>query len=302
MSFKQLVKSKTWLGALISFVIMGVSNLFFAQQQSRDGDKLLESGVPANVQLRTPSHEIKVVSYNIRWRSGHELEQIIRWLKGTKDSTAPVIIALQEVDRAKLRSGKIDHAKAIADSLGMYYVWTAPSSPTVNKKQAEEETGVVLLSYFPLTEIRRIALPHAGPGGRGRVALGATITIDKMNLRVYSVHSETRIPIAQKMDQLRAVLADLAKFPAAMPAIVMGDFNSWEIPTVDGIRKLFTNAGFTTPFPDDETTFSRSAVLFDLKLKLDWVWLRGLTAPTYGIDRSLTISDHFPLWSVVKIS
>jgi len=145
-SFKQLVKSKTCLGALISFVIMGVSNLFFAQQPSRGGEKLLESGVPANIQPRTPPHEIKVVSYNIRWRSGYELEQIIRWLKGTKDSTAPVIVALQEVDRAKLRSGKIDHAKAIADSLGMYYVWTAPSSPTVNKKQAEEETGVVLLS------------------------------------------------------------------------------------------------------------------------------------------------------------
>src|SRR5207244_9077601 len=104
------------------------------------------------------------------------------------------IIALQEVDRAKARSGKTNHAKMIAENLGMYYAWTAPATPRPRKKKDEEETGVELLSYFPLTEIKRIVLPHEGPGGRGRVALGATLKIGKTAVRVYSVHSETRIP------------------------------------------------------------------------------------------------------------
>jgi endonuclease/exonuclease/phosphatase (EEP) superfamily protein YafD len=92
------------------------------------------------------------------------------------------------------------------------------------------------------------------------------------------VHTETRILVSEKIDQLRAVLIDLARFPRAMPAVVMGDFNSWELPAIAGIRKLFTSSDFTTPFSDDEPTFKRSVVGFDLDLKLDWIWLRGLSA------------------------
>src|SRR5436190_22644737 len=66
--------------------------------------------------------EINVVSYNIRWRTGAELEQIASWLK----SKHALIIALQEVDRAKERTGKTNNARALAESLGMYYAWSAP--------------------------------------------------------------------------------------------------------------------------------------------------------------------------------
>jgi endonuclease/exonuclease/phosphatase (EEP) superfamily protein YafD len=86
-----------------------------------------------------------------------------------------------------------------------------------------------------------------------------------------------------------------------MPAVVLGDFNTWELPSVAGTRTLFTEAGFITPLPDDESTFYRKALMFDVKLKLDWIWLRGFTAQSYGIDRRLTVSDHFPLWTLVKM-
>ena len=133
------------------------------------------------------------------------------------------------------------------------------------------------------------------------MALGATVTIGTVDVRIYSVHSETRILTSQKMSQLRAVLDDLARFPQTSRAIVLGDFNSWELQAIQDARKLFTSAGFTTPFSDDEPTFLRKAVLFDLELKLDWVWLRGLSAQSYGIDRTITVSDHFPLWAIVKL-
>jgi endonuclease/exonuclease/phosphatase family metal-dependent hydrolase len=259
--------------------------------------KLLESGQATK--LANPAAaptEIKIVSYNIRWRSGKQLQQIIDWLKDKNGR--PSIIALQEVDRAKKRTGHVNHARTLADGLGMYYAWAAPHAPQ-SRKAGEEETGVQLLSPYPLTNITRIVLPHRGPGGRWRVALGATVKIGRTSLRVYSVHSETRIPVSLKIEQLGAVLADLAHYPASTPAIVMGDFNSWEPSTISRIRKMFSNAGFATPFPDDEPTFKRNAIVFALELKLDWIWLRGLPAPSYGIDRSLTVSDHFPLWTVV---
>ena len=240
--------------------------------------------------LNTPS-EITLVSYNIRWRTGAELEQIASWLK----SKHALVIALQEVDRARQRTGKTNNARALAETLGMYYAWAAPPATRENQ---EEETGVELLSAYPLTDITPIILPHKGPG-RWRTAIGATIKLGKTSLRVYSVHGETRMALAQKLDQYRAVIDDLVSFPKSTPAIVMGDFNSWEPATVEAVRKLFTQENFSTPFPDDETTFKRSAVVFDVELKLDWIWLRGLTAKSYGIDRSFAVSDHFPLWTVI---
>lgn len=272
----------------------------FAQKPATNSnDRLLEIGHAQR--LTTPSGiptELKIVSYNIRWRSAKELEQIINWLKSTE--APPAFIGLQEVDRAKQRSGKTNNARILAESLGMYYAWAAPSLPK-NSSDKEEETGVELLSPYPLTDITRVVLPHEGPGGRWRVALGATIKIGKTAVRIYSVHSETRIPVAEKIDQLRAVLDDVARFPTSMPAIVLGDFNSWELPAIAGIRKLFEGSGFATPFSDDVPTFSRRALVIDVALKLDWIWFRGLSVKSSGIDRTLIVSDHFPLWTVVKL-
>ena len=256
---------------------------------------LLETGRAATL-TAAPSGtaEFTVVSYNIRWRTGDELEQIASWLK----SKHALVIALQEVDRAKQRTAKANNARVLAQSLGMYYAWAAPPAPKDNQ---EEETGVELLSMYPLNEVTPIILPHKGPG-RWRAAIGATIRIGNTSVRVYSVHSETRMTLGQKLDQYRAAIDDLAHFPKSMPAIVMGDFNSWEPATVTAVRKLFSEENFKTPFPDDEDTFKRSAIVFDVELKLDWIWLRGLTAKSYGIDRSFTVSDHFPLWTDVALA
>ena len=267
---------------------------------------LLESGKAQTLAEPPRANELKIVSYNIRWRSGTELQQIIRWLKDA-GSVRPAIIGLQEVDRARERSGNANHAKGIADELGMHYAWTAPHITKSGKH--EEETGVAILSPYPLTDVTRIVLPNPGPGGRLRVAIGATVNLSEplasagghRKIRVYSVHGETRLSERKKVEQQRAVLDDLEKFPKGMPVIILGDFNTWEAPAIKDTRKLFTTAGFETPFPDDESTFSTKIVLFNLKLKLDWIWVRGLTPASYGIDRNVKVSDHFPLWTVVTL-
>lgn len=296
---KQCLRALAIELAVIFLMTLSSSSTGVAHSKPGDNKQLLESGHAEKLLGPTSANEIKIVSYNIRWRSGEELQQIIRWLKDTNEAPAASIIGLQEVDRAKKRSGNINHAKALADSLGMYYAWAAPHDP--KGKSKEEETGVALLSHYPMSEITRLVLTENGPGRRSRVALGATVKIGDKSVRVYSVHGETRLPMTQKIDQLRVVLDDLAKFPKANAAIVLGDFNIWEEPTFEGLRKLLTNAGFVTPIPDDEPTFATRLVLLDLKLKLDWIWVRGLVPQSYGIDRDLKVSDHFPLWTVVKL-
>ncbi len=139
----------------------------------------------------------------------------------------------------------------------------------------EEETGVAILSSYPLTDVRRIVLPHPGPGRRRRVAIGATVDIGGTPLRIYSVHSENRMSVDKKIEQTKAVLEDLARHPKHMRAIVLGDLNTWEPAVVKKTSQLFLSENFTTPFANGKSTFLQTVLLIPIKLKLDWIWLRG---------------------------
>ncbi len=277
---------------------MKVLLLFLLLLLPRPDVTLLESGQGANLRQKpTAPAEIKVLSYNIRWRSGDDLKALIKLFQDDPEIGGATILALQEVDRRKKRSGNNNTAKLIADGLGMYYVWAAPPTP---KPTDEEETGVAILSVYPLSDVHRIVLPHKGPNGRRRVAVGATVEIDNHRWRVYSAHTETRIRVRKKLEQFKAVLDDLAHYPANMPAIIMGDLNTWE-PNADGrTHKFFLDAGLKTPF-GGQATFKRRILFVPIELKLDWVWLRGLEATSCGIDRKIEISDHWPLWTNVKL-
>ncbi len=266
---------------------------------AENGDAtLLESGKATTVktQAQTPS-ELKVVSYNIRWRSGDDLKKLNKLLREDPEIGSAAILALQEVDRRKKRSRNSNVAKIMADELGMHYAWAAPPPP---KPGDEEETGIAILSIYPLSDVRRIVLPHEGPKTRRRAALGATVEIGDQKWRVYSAHAETRIDLDKKIEQYKALLDDLARYPADMPAIVMGDFNTWEASADRRTIKLFSGAGLRTPF-GSQSTFKRRILLVPIEFRLDWVWLRGLDASSYGIDRDVGVSDHWPLWTNVKL-
>jgi endonuclease/exonuclease/phosphatase family metal-dependent hydrolase len=258
---------------------------------------LLEIGHAAKLRATpTAPDEIKVVSYNIRWRGGEELRKLAQFLKDDPETGGASILGLQEVDRDRKRTRNTNTAKVLADELGMHYAWAAPPQPKLEK---EEETGVLVLSSFPLSDVHRIVLPHEGPNRRRRVGVGATVKIGQASLRVYSVHSETRLSMDKKLDQMKAVIKDLARYPKDMPAIVMGDFNTWEPGAQGKTSKLFTAEGFHTPF-DDQATFSRRVVI-RFNLKLDWIWLRNIEATKAGIDKGISLSDHWPLWVALRL-
>jgi endonuclease/exonuclease/phosphatase family metal-dependent hydrolase len=258
---------------------------------------LLETGTTTTVRKPPPpTSEIKIVSYNIRWRGGEELNKIISVLREDPNFGGATLIGLQEVDRNRKRTKNKNTAKQLADALDYHYAWTAPPSSSPSD---EEETGVAILSAYPLTEVTRIVLPHPGPGKRRRVALGASVNIGAVTYRFYSVHSETRITVPKKIEQLNAVLHDLARFPKETPAIVLGDFNTWEPDAGAKTTELFTRAGFKTPF-GGQSTFKRQILFVPLILRLDWIWLRGLDAVGHGIGTKITMSDHWPLWTNLK--
>jgi endonuclease/exonuclease/phosphatase family metal-dependent hydrolase len=265
-------------------------------------DKLLEMGKATSIKATTTAPAaLKIVSYNMRWRGGTELRELIELLRASNEHEigGAMLVGLQEVDRNKRRTNYINTAQMMAEALGLYYAWAAPPPPTApGTASVEDETGVAILSAYPLTEVVRIVLPNAGPGGRRRVALGATVRIGRDQVRIYSIHAETRISVKHKLEQFQAVIDDVNRHPKVARVIVLGDFNTWEGDAVTETTRLFTNALFSTPFLTDQATWRT----FLIELKLDWIWMRGLRVVSYGIDRRIGLSDHWPLWAVVKLN
>lgn len=290
--------------ALIILLIILVSAQF-TTRALMDNDRealLLETGRATKLQTPAPSPaSIKIISYNIRWRGGEDLEKLIELFKTDREIGRADIIGLQEVDRNKKRTGNQNTARQMAEELGMHYAWAAPPPPPAkdDKKPQEEETGVAIMSVYPLTDVQRIVLPNEGPGGRRRVALGATIKIGARDVRVYSVHAEIRISNQQRLEQFKAVIDDAQTHHAKIErVVVLGDFNTITARDVGETSELFTTAKFNTPFTNNLTTWKT----FILELKLDWFWLRGLQPVSFGIDKKVGLSDHWPLWAIVTMS
>lgn len=288
------IKSRRY--ALIMFVALSLSP--FVLVNASDVDALLETGSAAKLGLKPAiPDEIKIVSYNMRWRGGDDLNTLIKLLKEDKEIGKPSVIGLQEVDRNKTRTNGTNTAKKMAEELQMHYAWAAPP-PAPGKENNEEETGVAILSPYPLTDVTRILLPNPGPGGRRRVALGATVHIGKESLRVYSVHAEVRTSNENRIGQLQAVLDDLQTNHAKVKrSVVLGDFNTLVPKDINSVSRLFTSKEFQTPFSNNDPTWRT----FIIELKLDWIWLRGFDVKDYGIDKQVDMSDHWPLWAVVKL-
>lgn len=269
-----------------------------SQISSEADGLLLESGKPTKLrQVALRNGEIKIVSYNIRYRSGDDLNKLLKLFREDPEIGNAMILGLQEVDRHRKRTGHTNTAWAIADNLGLNYAWAAPPPA---KPTDEEETGVAIMSPFPMSDIRRMVLPHEGPNQRRRVALGATVRINGRDIRVYSMHGETRLAMDKKIEQMSTLIQDLKQYPEDMPVVLVGDLNTWEPSAAAKTIKLFSAAGFHTPF-GSQTTFSRRVLLIPIEFRLDWVWLRGMQVVTYGIDRKISISDHFPMWANVKL-
>lgn len=283
----------------LALMLLALCLTSFAFARTNDSDNaLLEIGGTAKVDMKRPvPDEFKLVSYNMRWRGGDDLRVLIKLLKDDQEIGGAAVIGLQEVDRNKKRTNSTNTAKKMAEELGMHYAWAAPPPPQ-GKEREEEETGVAILSSFPLTDVTRIVLPNEGPGGRRRVALGATVHVGEKSLRVYSVHAEIRTSSEKRIEQLKAVLDDLeSHHMQAEHSVVLGDFNTVASKDVGATSRLFLENGFHTPFTNDQATWRT----FLLHLKLDWLWLRGLDVKSYGIDKKVEMSDHWPLWSIVSM-
>lgn len=208
------------------------------------------------------------------------------------------LLALQE---SSLHDGRPD-AAAIAEALGPGYSYFQATAQLFRGREQgnaliwrrglfEPNTPeVVSLSDFPAPRMSRTerALLRAIPPQR-RIAIRA----ESDRLRVYVMHLDV-VGFTHKLEQFRAIVADMAQRPHAPLTVVAGDLNTFGPPRLQlwrRIRAAAHDAGLV------EITHGLRRTHWTAQ-KLDAIYVRG---PVHDAHRAWTLSvrasDHLPVFA-----
>jgi endonuclease/exonuclease/phosphatase family metal-dependent hydrolase len=239
--------------------------------------------------------EVRITSLNIAGKHGSKVLEEIEHQPALRK--ADVLLLQEVVDSPR------DHiASEIASALGLKVVF-APAFQ-LNPQYAE---GLAILSRYPLgpTDVIRLPRINLHFGTTPRIALAAAMESPNGRLRVINTHLDDRINNAARRRQLAPIWEDARRFIG--PCVIGGDFNTgdfwWSfhllpVPGVQNQRAMLNHEmaehGFTTPLGSGPATFH----LFGLKL--DWIYLRGVSAADSGVT-PIRFSDHNAVWVRVRV-
>jgi endonuclease/exonuclease/phosphatase family metal-dependent hydrolase len=161
--------------------------------------------------------QLTVITFNIHSaRAADDSVQLATIAREIARWRADVVL-LQEVDRGRAWTGRVDMPATLAEALGTSWAFGANV-----RRSATNEYGTAILSRFPITDSRNIALP-APPGTQQRGLLATTLDVGGTEVGVYNTHLENTSRVA-RLQQMRAITRVLAGDPR--PMILGGDLNS----------------------------------------------------------------------------
>jgi endonuclease/exonuclease/phosphatase family metal-dependent hydrolase len=233
----------------------------------------------------------RIMTYNVHRCVGMDGQLDVARIAKVIAQQRPDIVALQELDVRRARTGGVDQAHAIAELLGMRFhfhpaFWVE-----------EESYGDAILTSEPMRLVQAGPLPgsNAVRGLEPRGALWVKIDIAGVELDVVNTHLGL-IPHEQRA-QAAALMSDrwMGHPECTDPAILIGDFNATSrhaayrqiLGRLRDAQKQVRRRGLTT-FPSrlpmiriDHVFVSRSVVV------------TGVHAPRGSLMRAA--SDHLPL-------
>jgi endonuclease/exonuclease/phosphatase family metal-dependent hydrolase len=298
-------------------------------------DQRIEFGKQIVSEPVGPRSKLILASYNIRYAVGSHLiasgllrkigynfprprpEAIRRNIKLAAEAFStnallppPDILALQEADKETTRAGSQHVAACLAEGLAIPYVHVGAQLPVGRRPKQREwwldfeeqiglhdtgDTGVALLSRFPLSEITRIDLPWHECPWRPRLAMAATIDLGGQALRLFNVHIDPHGPLDNQHQQTEAVLAIADQHKG--PAVILGDFNTLSKHKAIEIKTVLEERGYSTPFPVNVATWRGAG----LRFHADWIFVRNARVNRWGVAKPLSVSDHWPIWAEIQI-
>ncbi|MDR7035930.1 endonuclease/exonuclease/phosphatase family metal-dependent hydrolase [Methylobacterium sp. BE186] len=235
---------------------------------------------------------LRLMTYNIRHCRG--VDGVISPARIAEVIAAcePDVVALQEVDVGRARTGGLDQAEEIARLLDMRHHF----HPAL--QILEERYGDAILTTRPASLVKAGALPGLArrPGLEPRGALWVEIAVGGGRLQILNTH--LGLSGRERLAQVEALLGPdwLGGDRARTPFVLVGDLNATPLSRayrrlaarLTDVRGLAGGQGRGATFP------SRFPVL-----RLDHVFVSdGVTAERAGVVRGALprlASDHLPL-------
>ena len=246
---------------------------------------------------------IRIMTYNVHSCVGVDRRLDVGRIAAVIAHCRPDIVALQEIDVRRPRTGAVDQAHAIATRLGMSFHFHAAL------KVEEEEYGHAILTALPIRVIRTGPLPTLARvrGLETRGALWVEVDVDGTRLQVINTHLGL-VPLEQRA-QVACLLGDqwLGHGDFGDPAILLGDFNATSRHAVYGrlvsrLRDVQEDSPRGRPWRRTTPTFpSRMPMLrIDHMFVSPGIQVRDVHAPNGPLMR--TASDHLPLVADIEIA
>jgi len=248
-----------------------------------------------------PNVELNVVTFNTH--CGKKFEQIKRVFQTHAVFQNADIIFLQEVEHKHTHESS--EAMQLAKILGMnvYYADARPLKPGGSH-------GIAILSKLKLADTEMMQLPyfHSHLRPRTRIAQFSTVEINHEKILLVNVHLDVKVNLQERIAQLQPVLEKI-KTIGISKVIMAGDFNTtpvyWYKGTfpvkirrqTNGFKKFVKSHGFISANPIFGYTMRAGVV----PLFLDAIFIKGMEITNSGVENSLKVSDHSPLWATIQV-
>ena len=248
--------------------------------------------------MRAAAGPIRIATFNVEY--GADPEGLALALGANPEVDAAAVILIQEVEAYPGEAAP--RAQRLAEALG--YAWAYVPART----KADGTHGLAILSRFPIEDVEVMHLRETG-GDHPRIAVSAEIMIGATPLHIIDVHLGTKLNIRDRILQLRPIVLGLEG-----PVIVGGDVNTspflWsdeavpvlpagEIVDTDQAPLLddyMRQLGFDLPAAGVGPTEHK----YGIEGRLDAFYTRGLVVAPAHVERSITGSDHWPVWFDVE--
>lgn len=240
----------------------------------------------------------RVLTYNVRRCLGTDGRLDPRRVAAVIASCEPHIVALQELDVGRARTGHVDQAETVAAELGMQMHFHAAL------RVFDELYGDAIMTTRPsqLVKAGPLPSPNGRPGLEPRGALWVCAQVGGRPLHVINTHLGLRG--MERLIQVDALLGPewIGSAVSSTPLMLVGDFNAVPSSRAYGrIRRRLRDASILASTRTKPTFPSWLPVL-----RLDHVFINSgievVRAETIRTPLARIASDHLPLLVEFRVS
>ncbi len=246
--------------------------------------------MPQPIASAAPARILRVMTYNVHSCIGLDGKLAVDRIARIIERHDPDVVALQELDVQRLRTGGKHQAQLIAQRLQMAYHF----EPSM--RLADEQYGDAVMSRYPMRLVRSGRLPggHYWPDLEPRGALWVALDIRGSRTNLIATHLSLW-PRTRLLQAATLLGPEWADHPACHgPVIVCGDFNATPRSAVYQRMQRMLRDAQTAAGTSRSTWTSRYPIT-----RIDHVFVGGgievLRVDVAATELERLASDHLPL-------